>query len=554
MFRTFVIAASILLAVVLATPYYPAGWVDLYKPPYQNMPTIIMSLACIRSDYCLVPGMTNGAGVGVYTMNGEYNAALNEMNMIGEMPIAIMGLAAGGTPENPHGVAGGPDIMGGLKYLENRTTWNAPLALPFAALIGITADAKTGLNVAFPDLLVEGLWISNDGGFEYSMKNTSLVELPTDNCTYARFIAYPTTDVIYMTYGNFPNSSKNSDFGSRLLDFVSKKSATSTFTYEYAQGRSLEFRGDGKEFKHHRKSRLGRDQAATLNDGFSSSSSSSSSDNPDNHCPYSAAVVKSNDGGNTWSTILSELGTYYPNEIACASTTHCAMVIESADGAGVMRTTDGVHFEKVFWQANTDSAMYALQTIAVSPANSSLWFAAGGMETQQGDKGFVARSEDGGATWVAETPLNFLAEIMKLTISTDGVVFAAAETLFQAGTILRYPPNGPLPTPAPAYNGDITQKVWATGDCTGAVNSSSFAQGQCLQMNGGGSLTMSCDMTDGVITQQIFILSDSCQGPYEQGVATYDTCLQANGGGTVEFFCSAQSEAVKGTVGVSIKK
>lgn len=73
-FSLLVIATSLAIcSFAVTSPYYPAGWVDLYKPPYENLPTIVSSIQCLTSEFCMVSGMTNGQGVGVYKANGQYN-------------------------------------------------------------------------------------------------------------------------------------------------------------------------------------------------------------------------------------------------------------------------------------------------------------------------------------------------------------------------------------------------------------------------------------------------------------------------------------------------
>jgi hypothetical protein len=527
-----------------ATMVFPKGWTDLYQAPYQNNPTIMMSLACIEDNLCYAPGATNGQGVNIFQFDGSINAPWNPMQLeVTGMEIMILAIGAGGTSAAPHGVAGGPDIFGGLLFLANTTTWASPLALPFTATTSVAVDKATGLRQAFPDELATTnvIWVSTDGGYTFGSKNVSGAPLPTPNCTYVRYIANPTPDVIYLTLGNFPGNKDSRGSDSDIARRV-RRSPSEPFSFKRNEHSEVAFDGKGG-VRHIRTARAERN----ANGPFGSSSSSSSSGFA-NNCGYSAAILKSTDGGNTWSTILESTGLWYPNEIACSNATHCVFVAEGAEtGALVYRTTDGQNFEVTLHVANNATVSHFLQTAAISPANSNIVLVGGGRQTQTGtDEGLFYGSEDGGATWTEHQKVEFIVEAMQISFGRDGTAFAVAESEFQAATILRYNPNGPVMTPAPAYIGNFTQKVCnQSSPCTEGCVSTSLPQNVCLQMEGGGSLMSRCDMQGQVLVQNAYILSTACEGPAEEQVAPLATCLNGNGN-SLEFYCgnSGTSEVV----------
>ncbi|CUE71081.1 membrane-associated protein, putative, partial [Bodo saltans] len=69
-----VASLSTTTAATTTTTVWPKGWTDLYQAPYQNNPTIMMSLACIEDNLCYAPGATNGQGVNIFNFDGSINA------------------------------------------------------------------------------------------------------------------------------------------------------------------------------------------------------------------------------------------------------------------------------------------------------------------------------------------------------------------------------------------------------------------------------------------------------------------------------------------------
>ena len=143
--------------------------------------------------------------------------------------------------------------------------------------------------------------------------------------------------------------------------------------------------------------------------------------------------------------------------------------------------------------------------------------------------------------WTKHAKLNYIGEITGLSFATDGNGFASAMTLLRDSTILRYTPNGVPPTPGPTWTGNFTQKVCNSGDCAANCTTTSLPQGACLRLTSGGSMTATCDLTNMVIQQKLFILSDACSGPFEEELAPLDECLQGSASTTVELFCGPHS-------------
>merc|ERR1719169_121977 len=54
-------------------------WEDLFAPPYQGLPEISMSIACVDPALCFLLGGSNGAGFQLFSFNGQVNGNLNPM-------------------------------------------------------------------------------------------------------------------------------------------------------------------------------------------------------------------------------------------------------------------------------------------------------------------------------------------------------------------------------------------------------------------------------------------------------------------------------------------
>jgi photosystem II stability/assembly factor-like uncharacterized protein len=80
---------------------------------------------------------------------------------------------------------------------------------------------------------------------------------------------------------------------------------------------------------------------------------------------YQFELLKSTDDGKTWTSLMSDEGNYYPNDIHCFDATHCTMVAEGfaqdgsmQPGAHVFHTTDGENFNIVHTEADLGSESF----------------------------------------------------------------------------------------------------------------------------------------------------------------------------------------------------
>jgi len=101
------------------------------------------------------------------------------------------------------------------------------------------------------------------------------------------------------------------------------------------------------------------------------------------------------------------------------------------------------------------------------------------------------------------------------------------------------PPTPPSP-PSPS-GGTFTQYQCPSYGCQSGCQGHTFPQGQCLQMEGGGSAIAQCTSSDLVLS--IFPMSSSCSGNSEQQRQPLNQCLQDTTGTYIKNTCNSGADA-----------
>jgi hypothetical protein len=112
---------------------------------------------------------------------------------------------------------------------------------------------------------------------------------------------------------------------------------------------------------------------------------------------YMAQIVKSSDGGATWTSVFAQNGTFYFNGIDCSDETHCVAVGESDDGAApgarIYTTQDGgATWNRTAWFSGPQFSLMDVKFVGPKEA----WAVGGDMQTFTG---FFLHTTDGGLTW-----------------------------------------------------------------------------------------------------------------------------------------------------------
>ena len=160
----FAAVAALLLAVVIVTPVsaeLPKGWNNLFQPPFQDTPTVMMAISCLSKDKCYISG-----GFDVFTFDGRQNGKFGFLNTP-HMSMMMMAIGVGGTVEDPKGVSGGIGLGNGIQYFVNATTLMPSVVQPIFVITQDLRVSKDGTKVLIADaasLTVNQVLWSDDAG------------------------------------------------------------------------------------------------------------------------------------------------------------------------------------------------------------------------------------------------------------------------------------------------------------------------------------------------------------------------------------------------------
>jgi len=139
---------------------------------------------------------------------------------------------------------------------------------------------------------------------------------------------------------------------------------------------------------------------------------------------WKAQIVKTTDGGKTWTSQFYDEGNFYFNQIGCTDVNHCCAVGEADSSAtpGIRfycTTNGGAQWTRVLYESNPDLSVLALRWI---DANNG--WAAGGNLGAFGITGYFWQTTDGGKTWANQTVAGQYGNDMAFPSASKGYAVA----------------------------------------------------------------------------------------------------------------------------------
>jgi len=375
------------LVAICAALASAATW-NIIKPDFA---TISFAVSCTDDKNCIAPVGVNGQGAFIWVTNDGWKT----YTPAGEDEAAMMYLGA--AMKDTFGVVSEPLA---LYNSDSPDKWNFSLAAVQPS------GSWTSQNVEqFGDTYFGATGNDPDGGNGVAISDSDgelFTVYATDEWkTVPRYGAFPSLTTWYLSGGEWPRRQLNSDV---VYEFSSRLHARST-------------NGESSV-------------------GFTSDEAPYVADRDTPNSGWKAQIVKTTDGGSTWSTVFYDEDKFYFNQIGCGSESHCCAAGEANNstesGIRIVCTTDGgANWKRTLWVPNPAFSIMALRFLS----DTEVWAAGGDM----GDDftGYFWHSTDGGNSWddSAQVPGIFGN---CLTFPSKTHAFATAVTIDQQGALLEF--------------------------------------------------------------------------------------------------------------------
>jgi hypothetical protein len=354
----------------------------------------------------------------------------------------------------------------------------------------------------------KGVCISESGGEFYTCHDAPLKYPGT-----ARYSSSPEKGIIYLTSGSWPQSDDPSN---------------------------------GDEIHMSRNVRINRQTgAATIGAPARAS----------NDGVYQFELLKSTDDGKTWTSLMSDEGNYYPNDIHCFDATHCTMVAEGFaqdgsmnPGAHVFHTTDGENFNIVHTESDLGTESF-MSVKMVSPTE--YWAGGAANPGAVNAPSLLIHSADAGQTHENKGDRDDLYGEFITSMSFVSPQHGWATSLNAASTANLMEFGGttpPAPAPAPPTPGqphyeappckEDELEVGITGIDGRACVTPCYASGGCPS-----------DTPDGVSAVPACALSSSSGGMYCTLLCVFDAqCDKAGGASCNGGLCTYNTTAAANSI------
>jgi len=230
-----------------------------------------------------------------------------------------------------------------------------------------------------------GVMVSHDQGKSFEFFNISVLR------TWARYGAFPSDNVWYVTAGHWPNDNA--------------PPLTNIGEGEYEFGSALSWKPHPETKQLYPEIMRPSSVHASAND--ETPNYEEMERNVEGVIPppgWNGQIVKTIDGGKTWTSQYYNASYFYFNQITCVSETHCVTVAESQTKPGkgkpkvagihIFQTLDGQTWNEVFFQQAEWMSIFSVSFVS----DTEVW-ACGADLGITPIIGFFWKSVDGGSTW-----------------------------------------------------------------------------------------------------------------------------------------------------------
>eukprot|EP01065_Artemidia_motanka_P013600 TRINITY_DN1758_c0_g1_i3.p1 TRINITY_DN1758_c0_g1~~TRINITY_DN1758_c0_g1_i3.p1 ORF type:complete len:215 (+),score=61.77 TRINITY_DN1758_c0_g1_i3:865-1509(+) len=194
-------------------------------------------------------------------------------------------------------------------------------------------------------------------------------------------------------------------------------------------------------------------------------------------------------------------------------------------------TTDGKTWSEVY-SFGADASGSALSVKMVSETEA--WVAASWQKSLLQRGGVMLHTVDGGKTWEQGETLTGIGAMTAMTFIDGTHAYAVGVTFAQVSTVICMGCGKP-PAPAPG-TGSFEQIQCSDANCSTGCRTGSFAQGQCLATQSGGSANVTCSADGSTLVTEIYSSSD-CSGDAKKESEPTKQCLKSSSGGYFENIC-----------------
>jgi hypothetical protein len=386
-------------AIILAFALFAAvAYAGTWSVKNLNFATIADAISCASPTTCIAPVGVNGQGSFIWMSTDGGNTWNTEQE-----PFELMFLGAS--------MQGDTAVVAdelSLLYNNASTAGDYVFGYPKGDFLvtsqnvetfGASSYAATGED---PLNNGNGVSVSTNGGANWKWYNATILK------TFARYGAFPSASTWYISAGEWPenHNAAGDDTYRRLTSriHITQKSKTELGIRHFnAAERSADF------------------EAETPRAGDPG---------------WKAQIVKTTDGGKTWTSQFYDEGNFYFNQIGCTDVNHCCAVGESdgtsSPGIRIYCTTNGgSNWNRVLYLNNPDLSVLSLRWVSGTEG-----WAGGGDMNPFTFTGYFWHTMDGGNTWTNQSvPGQYGNDI---AFPTDSIGFAVSFNEMDESSLLSY--------------------------------------------------------------------------------------------------------------------